>query len=203
MARTKEFDERQALVAAMLVFWEKGYEATSIQDLEHALGLKRTSIYNAFGNKRSLFNRVVDCYKKTVMGALFDAMDNAPNIREGVSALLNGALDVHFDEHNPGGCLVVLSVLESGQHNTASQVALTDTISELRQALHQRLARAKKRGDLRADLDAGATATTIATAMVGMMVLGKAHFTRAALNKTVNQVLQLLDQPPRHADRAT
>ena len=45
MARTKQFDERQALVSAMLVFWEKGYEGTSIQDLEHAMGLNRTSIY--------------------------------------------------------------------------------------------------------------------------------------------------------------
>ena len=61
MARTKAFDERRALIAAMLVFWEKGYEATSMQDLEQAMGLRRTSIYNAFGNKRSLFGRVMAC----------------------------------------------------------------------------------------------------------------------------------------------
>ena len=117
MARTKQFDERQALVSAMLVFWEKGYEATSIQDLEQAMGLNRTSIYNAFGNKRAIFDRVMSCYKESVMSALFTELDGAPNIKEGIRRMLNAALDIHFDEDNPGGCLVVLSILESGQHD--------------------------------------------------------------------------------------
>lgn len=193
MARTREFDERQALIAAMLVFWEKGYEGTSIQDLEHAMGLNRTSIYNAFGNKRAVFERVLACYNESVMGALFAAMDRAPGIRAGVRALLEGALDVHFDADNPGGCLVVLSVLESGQHDAAAQETLAASILELRQALQQRLAAAKKRGELRADLDTTATATTIVSTLAGMMVLGKARFTRAALKKTVSQVVGLLD----------
>jgi TetR/AcrR family transcriptional repressor of nem operon len=193
MARTREFDERQALTAAMLVFWEKGYEGTSIQDLEHAMGLNRTSIYNAFGNKRAVFERVLACYNESVMGALIAAMDRAPTIREGVRALLNGALDVHFDEGNPGGCLVVLSVLESGQHDAPAQETVAASIHELRQALQQRLVAAKKRGELRASLDAAATATTIASTLAGMMVLGKARFSRAVLKKTVNQVLGLLD----------
>lgn len=195
MARTRQFDERQVLVAAMLVFWEKGYEGTSIQDLEQAMGLTRTSIYNAFGNKRSLFDRVVSCYKESVMGALFEVMDKAPDIRSGVKRLLNEALDIHFNDEYPGGCLVVLSVLESGQHDEQSSTALENTMKELRQGLQARLVKAKRQGELPADLDAGATATTIASIMTGMMVLGKAHFSRGMLNKTIQQVLQLLDQP--------
>ncbi len=177
----------------MLVFWEKGYGATSIQDLEQAMGLKRTSIYNAFGNKRGIFERVMTCYKESVMSALFAAMDNAPTIREGISALLHGALDVHFDEHNPGGCLVVLSVLESGQHNATSNDATAQTVHDLRAGLVARLNKAKRMGELPAHIDTGSTATAIAGMMVGMMVLGKAHFTRSALNKSVRQVLRLLD----------
>jgi TetR/AcrR family transcriptional repressor of nem operon len=195
MARTRQFDERQVLIAAMLVFWEKGYEGTSIQDLEKAMGLKRTSIYNTFGNKRSLFERVVSCYRESVMGALFDAMDQAPDIRTGVKRLLNAALDIHFNEDYPGGCLVVLSVLESGQHDEHSTAVLENTIKELKQGLQARLTKAKRRGELAPDLDTGSTATTIATSMTGMMVLGKAHFRRSDLKKTINQVLQLLDQP--------
>jgi AcrR family transcriptional regulator len=194
MARTRQFEERQALMAAMLVFWEKGYEGTSIQDLEQAMGLKRTSIYNAFGNKRSLFERVVACYKESVMGALFTALDGAPDIRTGIKRLLNGALDIHFNEDYPGGCLVVLSVLESGQHDEQSSAALANIIKELKRGLQARLAKARKQGELPAELDVAGTATTIATTMAGMMVLGKAHFSRRVLNKTIQQVLQLLDQ---------
>lgn len=193
MARTKEFDERQALQAAMLVFWEKGYEGTSIQDVERATGLRRTSIYNAFGNKRALFGRVLACYKESVMASLFAAMDGASDIREGIARLLNAALDVNYDEEYPGGCLVVLSVLESGQHDAASRASLEQSMQELRQGLQTRIARARKRGELSGDLDAGATATTIATVMAGMMVLGKAHIPRSALKKTVNRVLALLE----------
>ena len=194
MSRSKQFDERQTLVSAMLVFWEKGYEGTSISDLEQAMGLKRTSIYNAFGNKRALFERVMSCYKESVMSALFTEMDAASSIREGVRRLLNGALDIHFDEENPGGCLVVLSLMESGQHDEQSLGSMQQTIHELKNALRARLNKAKKSGELSRHLDAGCTATTIATTMAGMMVMGKANFTRASLKKTVNQVVSLLDQ---------
>ena len=128
MARTRQFDERQALQAAMLVFWEKGYDGTSINDLEQAMGLNRTSIYNAFGNKSALFERVMTCYKESVMAELFARLDSAQNIREGIRRMLNGALDIHFDEDNPGGCLVVLSVMESGQHDDASISAMQQTM---------------------------------------------------------------------------
>ncbi len=193
MARTKQFDERQVLVSAMLVFWEKGYEGTSIHDLEQAMGLNRTSIYNAFGNKRAIFNRVMVCYKESVMSALFIELDGAPNIKEGIRRMLNEALDIHFDEDSPGGCLVVLSLLESGQHDEQSQVSMQQTIHNLKHALQTRLGKAKKSGELSKNLDAGSTATTIATTMAGMMVMGKANFTKASLKKTINQVVSLLD----------
>jgi len=194
MARTKEFDERQALIKAMLVFWENGYEGTSIQDLETAMDLNRTSIYNAFGNKRAIFERVMSCYQESVMSALLASMDSAPNIREGVKRLLNGALDIHFDTDNPGGCLLVLSVLESHQHDTRTQNSMAQMIHDLKDMLQARLTKAKRSGELSRELDTGSTANTIATTMVGMMVMGKANFTRAVLKKTVSQVVSLLDK---------
>jgi len=193
MGRIRQFDEKQALLAAMLVFWEKGYEGTSIQDLEDAMGMKRTSIYNAFGNKHRLFQRVMACYKESVMAELFTAMDGAPDIREGIRRLLNAALDIHFAEDNPGGCLVVLSVLESDQLDDQSRAQMQQTIHELKGALQSRLTRAKKAGELPAAFDSAATATTIATTMTGMMVMGKANFSQAALKKTIDQVVSLLD----------
>jgi TetR/AcrR family transcriptional repressor of nem operon len=192
MARNRQFDETQALVSAMRVFWEKGYEATSIQDLEDAMGLKRTSIYNTFGNKRALFERVLVCYKESVMAKLFAEMDSAADIREGIRRLLNAALDIHYDEANPGGCLVVLSVLESDQHDSRAQASMQQTIHDLKNTLQSRLTRAKKSGELPERLDSAATATTIATTMTGMMVMGKANFTKAALKKTISQVVGLL-----------
>ena len=176
----------------MLVFWEKGYEATSIHDLEQAMGLSRTSIYNAFGCKQQLFNRILACYKESVMAELIMKMDSAPTIRQGIGRLLNGALDMHFDKDNPGGCLVVQSVVESGQHDIVSQDSPMQTLQDMKTLLQQRLSKGKKTGELPADLNVSSTAMTIATTMAGIMVMGKAHFTKPMLKKTINQVLQLL-----------
>jgi TetR/AcrR family transcriptional repressor of nem operon len=193
MARTRQFDERSALIAATLEFWEKGYEGTSMQDLEDAMGLTRTSIYNAFGNKRQLFERVLACYQESVLAALFVEMDGAPDIREGVRRMLNAVLAIHFDEDNPGGCLVVLSVLESEQHDEHSRAMLEQTMQELKRALQSRLSKAKRAGELAKDIDVAAMATTIAATMAGMMVLGKANFPKSALRKTIKQVVSLLE----------
>ena len=70
---------------------------------------------------------------------------------------------------------------------------MQQAIHDLKGALQVRLGKAKKAGELSAVLDVGSTATTIATTMAGMMVMGKANFSRAALKKTVNQVVSLLD----------
>ena len=88
---------------------------------------------------------------------------------------------------------MVLSVLESGQHDEQAQAALQATMQDLKSVLQVRLNKAKKNGELSRDLDAGSIATTIATTMAGMMVLGKANFSKPVLKKTINQVLKLLD----------
>ena len=193
MARNRQFDTGEALDAAMRVFWEKGYEGTSMHNLEQATGLTRTSIYNAFGNKRELFEQSVARYKETRMRALFARLDTAETIQEGIRDLLNGALELHFDEENPGGCLIVLSVAEAAQHNDASRELLAGSLQALEQQLQNRLTRAKKAGQLRADLDTRGTAAAIAATMAGMMVLGKANISRATLQRAIKQIVRLLD----------
>jgi len=64
MARTREFDEEKVLEAAMQLFWEKGYEATSLSDLTARMGIQRPSIYSTFGDKKELFEAALRRYKK-------------------------------------------------------------------------------------------------------------------------------------------
>lgn len=192
MARTKQFDERQVLVSAMLTFWDKGYAATSMRDLEEAMGLNRTSIYNTFGNKRQIFDRVVGCYRESVLSALIGALDSTSDIREGVRRFLDAALEIHFADDSPGGCLVVLSIVESGQHDEHSRETLRQAISDLQKMLRSRLTRAKRNGQLARDFDTGAMAITIASTLAGMMVMGKAGLSRPALRKNIDMVVGML-----------
>lgn len=193
MARTKQFDENQAIDSVMLKFWEKGYEGTSIQDLEECTGLNRTSLYNAFGNKQQVFERVMDRYKTAVLGELLESMEAAPTVKQGVLALLNTALNIHYDKSNPGGCLISLSVLESEQHDSDTREMLQQTVQELKRVLQARLNKGKKDGELSNTLDASGTATTIAATVSGMAILAKAGFSKSSVKKTINQVISLLD----------
>lgn len=192
MARNKEFDVDTALDTAMRVFWRNGYEGTSIQALEQATGLTRTSLYNAFGNKRALFERALTHYRDVVMSKLLVRLDTATTLAEGVRALLYGALDLHFDEHNPGGCLVVLSVLEREQHDGNTRAMLQGTVQALEKEIGTRLGAAKKSGELAADLDVRGITAAIGATMAGLMVMAQAGLPRATLRKAVDQVVTLL-----------
>ena len=88
MARVREFNEDQVLDAAMHLFWAKGYPGTSMHDIVDATGLQGPRIYNAYGNKRGLFNVVLPRYSERVMTRLVKVVQNAPTARAAVERLL-------------------------------------------------------------------------------------------------------------------
>lgn len=192
MARHKEFDETEALEAAMHTFWSRGYQGTSLQDLEAAMNLTRTSIYNAYGNKRQLFDKSVIHYQQTVLSRMFALLNSGHTLQEGIRKMLNGVLDMHFDSDTPGGCLVVLSILEREQHDPASIQVLENIIHQMQKGLQVRIAAAQKAGELDSEPDARSLAATVATTMAGLVVMANAGFKKPLLRKVVNTSCTLL-----------
>ena len=193
MPRTKQFDENQVIDAAMRKFWESGFEGTSMRDLEQCTALNRTSLYNAFGNKRQLFERALDHYTGKVLGELSTVLNGEPTAKQGIRALLNAVLKLHYDDDNPGGCLVALSVLESAQHDKQTTAMMQGTMQELKRVLQARLSKAKKSGELSKTLDVGATSAAFITTIAGMAVMSKAGFSKLMVKKGNDQVIKLLD----------
>lgn len=185
MSRTKAFDETQALEAAMLQFWKNGYAATSMQTLEDATGLKRPSLYNAFGNKRALFEKALELYLSSVISAIFEAIDAAPTAKAAVEAALNGAIALHFEETHPGGCMVVLSVLESCQHEAATRALLNQAVAQLKDGLERRFERARAEKELPETADCTALADAIVSMVAGLLVLAKADVSKHRLDAVV------------------
>ncbi len=193
MARPKEFDEEQALTAAMKVFWARGYAGTSLQELEQDTGLTRTSIYNTFGNKRKLFERAVEHYRQTELSRLAHHLQHEPTVREGIRKLLMKTIDLHFRADTPGGCLVVLSLLEREQHTPHSVRHLESIMQDFQTAVRKRIVQAQRTHELSGRLDAGALASNILVTMAGIMVMGKAGASRSMLKKVAVSTCQLLD----------
>jgi AcrR family transcriptional regulator len=110
MARPREFDEEEVLQAALRLFWEKGYEGTSLSDLMEATGLTKSSLYKAFDNKETLFWRVVERYQRDFLDFRHEALAE-PTPRRIAERLLDGIIELHSGRMNPVGCLELNTAL--------------------------------------------------------------------------------------------
>lgn len=90
--RPREFCVDDALAKALRIFWTKGYEGTSLNDLTEAMGITRPSLYAAFGNKEALFRKALDLYEREKLEYIGRALEE-PTARRVAEALLRGAVE--------------------------------------------------------------------------------------------------------------
>lgn len=116
MPRPRSFDEADVLAKARDAFWLNGYTATSISDLERATGLSRTSLYQAFGDKRQLYGRVLAAYREEGHARVRRMLAAAPDLRAAVRGLLSFAVaSARDDQARDGvcrGCLIANATVE-------------------------------------------------------------------------------------------
>ncbi|MBA2659437.1 MAG: TetR/AcrR family transcriptional regulator [Nitrosospira sp.] len=192
MTRTKNFDETKALESAMLLFWKKGYSATSMKELERVMGLKITSIYNAFGNKRALFEKVLNYYLQHILIKFIESLNNADSPENALRAVLMEVIYLHFNSSHPGGCLVVFSILENEQHDESSKNILNSALNLLHNAIIKRLENDKEKGKIASEVDCYAIANHIAALITGMITMAKAGFPQKELEKLINNAAEIL-----------
>jgi len=174
----------------MLLFWRNGYEATSMQSLEQATGLKRTSLYHAFGNKRALFNKALHLYFETVLAKFLDVIEAAPTAKMAVQAALDETIALHFTPSHPGGCMIVLALAESEQHDDETRAVLKSALVKLRDGLAKRLKRAAAEGELGGDTNRGALADQVVAVITGIIVMARAGFSQERLKAVAKLTVQ-------------
>jgi TetR/AcrR family transcriptional regulator, transcriptional repressor for nem operon len=193
MSRPKEFNPDNAIEKAMQVFWHKGYEATSMEDLLSAMDLNRGSLYDTFGDKRQLFLKVVDRYCTTFVGPKFSLLDQPgpalPTLRRFIGGMIEGALA----DPQRRGCLIANTVIELSPHEKEIAVTLRQILMRAEDAFFRILARAKQQGELKHDKDPRALAGFLTTMMQGTIVMIKAGASADAVKQTVETALSILD----------
>jgi len=187
MARPREFDEDRALDAAMRAFWRAGYEATTTEDLCTATGLGRSSIYNTFRSKRSLFERALDRYMSARTDAAVALLERAAPIREKLGALLRETVDPPADD--PVGCLVVNSLVELAPRDEEIGAALARDQARRFEALHAALTSAKRDGELGPAADPEALAHFVMATISGMRVMTRGGADQATLASIADTAL--------------
>jgi AcrR family transcriptional regulator len=169
----------------MQVFWRKGYLGTSLSDLTDAMGINRPSLYAAFGNKKSLFRKVLDRYSKGPSAYLSEALGK-PTARAVVERVFHGVVDLLTDPHTPTTCMWVHGALSCGDDPLREEFAAQRAagLAELR----TRFKRAIADDDLPADADA--LARYVQTVNFGLTVQASTGATRKELLRIVEIALK-------------
>jgi AcrR family transcriptional regulator len=188
--RPRSFDRDEALEAAMAVFWEHGYDATSIAMLTRELEIGAPSLYAAFGDKRALFLQALERYIHTY-GAFSDrALAEEPNARHAVERLLGEAAAAYTRPERPRGCLLITAATNCSPQSADIAARLRELRAADTRALEDKIAAAARAGELPADTDAHALATFYAAVLQGMSAQARDGSSRSDLEQIAEAALE-------------
>ncbi|WP_405913097.1 TetR/AcrR family transcriptional regulator [Streptomyces sp. NBC_00963] len=189
IGRPRGFDAEEALERAMRVFWEQGYEGASLTDLTSAMGITRTSMYAAFGNKDELFRRALERYAEGPAAHGTRALEE-PTARQVAAAFLNGTVRATTRPGCPAGCLGVQGSLASGASGHAARTALNDWRNGGTSRFRDRFRQAVDEGDLPPDADPGVLARYLMAVANGIAVQAAGGTSRDDLQRVADAALR-------------
>jgi AcrR family transcriptional regulator len=187
--RPREFDTEKALDAALLLFWRRGYEGTSLSELSKAMDINMPSLYAAFGSKELLFRKALDRYVQRPASYLPNALKE-PTARKAVEKLFSGAIEMVMHRSHPDGCLLVQGALASGPDSDAVRKELSERRGKAEAAIRRRFELAIKAGDLPRRVNAAKLARYVATVIWGMSVQAAGGASRAELRAIAQVAMQ-------------
>jgi TetR/AcrR family transcriptional regulator, transcriptional repressor for nem operon len=192
MARPREFDEEAALDAAIACFWSRGYEATSVRDLAQRMGITGASLYNAFGDKRSLFRRALDRYSEGATTARIAGLEGTIPPRHAIETILNEIIADTLRDPDRKGCLVINSALEVAPHDRECQQAVADRLGRIEAFFRRSVAAGQQDGTIATALPPEDIARNLLAIVLGIRVMARIRPDRALFEGMVRSALALL-----------
>lgn len=191
MARSKEFDETVVLRKAMELFWEQGYEKTSMQDLVDHMGIHRRSIYDTFGDKRSLFLAALDEYETFITNQMKTIIRQNESVHSAIRDVFLFIL--HSSDQYPKGCLSVNAAVELSLLDQEIDRLVTAMFNRTEDMFEELIRHGQQNGELSDDIDPVQTARFLHNNLIGLRVLIKTNYSQKELESIITLALKVLD----------
>ncbi|MGC9502362.1 TetR/AcrR family transcriptional regulator [Baaleninema sp.] len=198
MARCKEFEREYVLEKAMTAFWLYGYEGTSIQILVQSTGVHRGSLYDTFGDKRSLFCEVLHYYDKTTIGSAIQALESPSASLADLIYFFNGVVEYSLCDRDAKGCFLVNSAIEFCPQDSEISEIISSIFQRIERAFQNSLKNAQIKGEISQSRDIEALSKYLISSLKGLRVTAKIDPTRESLDRINRSIFATLQ--PTQAD---
>jgi TetR/AcrR family transcriptional regulator, transcriptional repressor for nem operon len=192
MGRPREFDESAVLDAVVECFWTRGYELTSIRDLIDGTGITGASLYNAFGDKRSLFQHALDRYLNQSIRQLMDRLEVSVPPRQAVEALLREVVERSLTDKRGRGCMLVNSALEVAHYDPEFSRMIGDALGEIEGFFRRCIEAGQADKTIAKDQQASDLARHLLGVLLGVRVVARTRPRRAQLEGMIAPALSCL-----------
>lgn len=191
MARPREFDEATVLEAAMNCFWAQGYELTSVRELAKQMGITGASLYNAFGDKRSLYRQVLGHYLEQTVRDRVARLEQLPPF-PAIRTFFDEIVERSVTDKQRRGCMLVNSALELAPYDPEFQKLVAQEMIFIEAFFRRCIEAGQKDGTISAIRPGAELATLLLSVLLGIRVLARTRPERAVLEDAANGALELL-----------
>ncbi|MBX4263590.1 TetR/AcrR family transcriptional regulator [Clostridium estertheticum] len=192
MGRSKEFDENVVLQKAMELFWEQGYEKTSLSDLVEHMGIHRRSLYDTFGDKHTLFLKTIDCYEKLIKDKLQTGISHAETTKQAIQFIFDYMIEGYGNK--PWGCLIVNSATEMALRDEEVGKRAEAAFIQTEQFLADLIRKGQQTGEFSCDYDAEALSEILQNTLLGIRILARTSADKEKMYRIAHFFLELLNK---------
>ncbi|MDY8049234.1 TetR/AcrR family transcriptional regulator [Paenibacillus polymyxa] len=192
MARSKEFEEKEVLDKAMRLFWEQGYEKTSMAELVEHMGIHRRSLYDTFGDKHNLFLKAMDRFDDKISAALAGGVKGSKTASEALQFIFGFMID--GDEDSPAGCLMVNSAVELAARDVEVDNKSTKAFTTAEQLLKEIILWGQRKGEFTSTYNAEELAEYLHNVWIGLRVMARTSASKEKLHRITHISMKLLEE---------
>ncbi|RED61843.1 TetR/AcrR family transcriptional regulator [Cohnella lupini] len=192
MARSKEFDENAVLHKAMQLFWEQGYEKTSMNDLVEHMGIHRRSLYDTFSDKHTLFLKALDRYGEIMSTNLERGIKHSETATQAIRFIFKYTIDETDDA--PNGCMFVNAAVELAARDTDADVKATKGFAKEEQLLVDIIHWGRQNGEFSSDFEAEVLAESLHNAILGLRVMVRTSISKEKLYRIADLSMKVLEK---------